>query len=789
MQVFEKEKSALEFEKVLLYIADKCVSGTGRARLLNSPLLFNKAELEGIFREIHEMREVYEADGGFPIWDFADIRVLLNKIEPAESYLAVEDFLKLMNFLELVSEILQFSKKYREKYPLLVSLIKGLSAAEKLLSQLQYTFEPSGKLFDNASPELKQIRREMGRVDNEVHIHMERVLRKYADHVQEEYITLRDGRLVVPVREFSVNKVPGIVHGQSSSGATYFVEPMPVIELNNQMQKLHAAESKEIIRILKRISAQVRELQPELLQNLHVLNELDVLQAKARYANEFDCVSAQINNNFIFEIKAARHPLLLIMQHQPVVPLDLQVGGRFNELLISGPNAGGKTVALKTVGLLQLLFQSGFHIPAAEGTALPLCRKIFTVIGDEQSLENDLSTFSSHIHSLKEIVENVEKESLILIDEIGSGTEPSGGAALAIALLEALNREELVTIATTHQNQLKVYAAETQGMENAAMQFDTEKLSPMFRLESGLPGSSYTFEICRRLGLDERIIDRAVNLAGSDSFELDALLTEAQDKSREYGEKLQEISIKESELAGLLSLYNARNKELKNKKKDFEKQAKAEAQQILLDVNKEIEAVIREIRESHADKQAIKAGRRRIEKLKEKLQPKEEQKALVFKADDFKTGQRARSLRYDVKGKITKVFKNKKEVEIEKDGLKLTVPMAEVEILDEHGQVVSVHASASSGEPVAGVNVPGELDLRGLTVDEALRKTEIYLDSALMSSWSEVRLVHGKGTGALRQAVHQYLAKQKRIKEYRLGRYGEGDTGVTVVTLTEQGRK
>lgn len=783
MTFFEKEKTALEFDKVLAYIGSKCVSGTGRARLLNSSLLFEKEALENVFEEIREMREVYEADGGFPIWEYIDIRTLLTKTEPAESYLPVEDFLKLMSFLELVKDILQFGKKMKGKYPLLWLKISKLFSAEKLLSQLQYTFEPSGKVFDNASAELKQIRREIARTDNEVHVRMERILRKYAEHVQEEYLTLRDGRLVVPVREFSVNKVPGIVHGQSSSGATYFVEPMSVIEFNNQLQKLHAAERKEIVRILKCISRQVRELSAELLQNLHILNELDVLQAKARYANEFSCVAGQVNEAFVFDLKQARHPLLLLMQHQPVVPLNLHAGEDIHEIVISGPNAGGKTVALKTVGLLQLLFQSGFHIPAAEGSALPVCRKIFTVIGDEQSIENDLSTFSSHIHSLKEIVENVQSESLILIDEIGSGTEPTGGAALAIALLESLNREELVTIATTHQNQLKIFAAETPGIENAAMQFDAKKLSPLFTMESGLPGSSYTFEICRRLGLDEELIKRAVELAGHDSFKLDALLTEAQNKSRLYNEKLAEISIKESELAGLLGLYNSRNAELKKKKKEFEKQARAEAGEILQQVNKEIEAVIREIKESQADKQVTQNGRRRIEKLKEKLKPEQEKKTPLVKAADFRTGLRVRSLRYDVMGKISKVFKNKKEVEIEKDGLKLTVRMDEVEILDDHGQVISAPAKNKTSEPAGGVNISNELDLRGLTVDEALRKTEVYLDSALLSSWDEVRLVHGKGSGALRQAIHRYLSGQKRIKAYRLGKYGEGDTGVTVVTL------
>ncbi len=783
MLQFEKEKITLEFDKIISYIALKCVSETGRLRLSGSPVLFNKEYLTQALAQVQEMRDVYEVDGGFPIWEFIDVRRLLAKIEPAESYLAIEDFLKLQSFLELVKEILQFDKKFSEKYSLLHNIIKKLDPAQKLLSQIQFTFDPTGIVFDNASPELKSIRREIAQVEKEIHIRMERTIRKHSEHVQEEYLTLRDGRLVVPVREFSVNKVPGIVHGQSGSGATYFVEPMAVIEFNNQKQKLQAAERKEIIKILKRVSSAVREVQMELIQDLNVLNDLDVLQAKARYANEFGCTAPSLRDEFVFELKDARHPLLLVMQHQPVVPLTLKAGGDFNELLISGPNAGGKTVALKTVGLLQLMFQSGLHIPAAEGTALPICSKVFTVIGDEQSIENDLSTFSSHINSLKEIVENFDDGSLVLIDEIGSGTEPSGGAALAIALLEKFNRQDVVTIATTHQNQLKIFAADTPGIENAAMQFDTEKLSPLFTMESGLPGSSYTFDICRRLGLDDSIIGRAADIAGQDTFKLDALLTEAQSKSRKYTEMLNQISIKNSELAGLFSLYNARNKDLKNKQKQFEKEAKDKAQLILQDVNKEIESVIREIKESQADKQVTKEGRRRITKLKESLQPKEDKAPAPHTPADFAMGQRVRSLRYDILGRITKVFKNKKEVEIEKDGLKLTVSMEETEILDEHGQVLSAASKSPPSETAGAVNIPNELDLRGLTVEEAVSKTEIYLDSALMSSWDEVRLVHGKGTGTLRQAIHQYLSKQKRIKEYRLGKWGEGDTGVTVVVL------
>jgi len=780
----DKVKSTLEFDKVLDDIAQKCVSETGRARLRNSPVLQDKKTLNRIQQTISQMALVYNVEGGFPVWEFVDVRLLLNKIEPAESFLPVEDFLKLQNFLELIKEIRQFDKKYAQKYSYLHQLINRLHPAENLRTLLEFTFEASGKVFDNASPDLKALRREIEQIDSEIHVRMERLLRKYAEHIQEEYLTLRDGRLVVPVREFAVNKVPGIVHGQSGSGATYFVEPMSVIQLNNQMQKLRVAESKEIRKILKRVSRQVRETGAELVQNLDILSELDLLQAKARYANEFNCRAVEIKDSFVFDLRQARHPLLLRMRHQPVVPLNLKAGESFNALVISGPNAGGKTVALKTVGLLQLMFQSGFLIPVAEGSALPLCRKIFAAIGDEQSIENDLSTFSSHINTLKEIVENFETESLILIDEIGNGTEPTGGAALAIALLEKLNRPGVVTIATTHQNQIKIFAAETAGLENAAMQFDTQKLSPLFTLEIGLPGSSYTFDICRRLGLDETVVTRAIELAGHDSFKLDALLSEAQEKSRRYRNMLDKLSIKESELKSLIKLYDEKNEEFKKKKKHFEKEAKTEARSILQNVNKEIEAVIREIRETQAEKQVVKKSRERISALKEKLQDVQENTPSVNKPEVFQKGQRVRSLRYGITGHISKVFIAKSEVEIEKDGLKLQVPMSEVEIIDERGQVISaVPSEPTSAGFSAGVNISNELDLRGLTVDEAIKETERYLDAALLSSWHEVRLVHGKGTGALRLAIQHYLSGLKNIRGFRIGKWGEGDTGVTVVAL------
>ncbi len=786
MSSFYKTSQILEFDKIIDLIAARCVSETGKARLKNSAPLQDAAYLKRVLQWIGEMREVYLSEGGLPLWEFVDVRVLLAKIEPEQSFLETSDFTLLRNFLEITEELRSFGKKQEEKFPELQYFFQRLQPTHKLLNQIHFTIDPSGKIYDNASPQLKALRSEMQRIDQEIHQKLDRIKRKNAEHIQEDFITLSDGRLVLPVREFSVSKIPGIVHGQSGSGATYYVEPMVVVELNNHIQKLRAEERKEIVRILRQLSNLVREEQGALLNNLEVLTELDVLQAKARYANEFDCAAPEIESEFRWKLVKAYHPLLMKMHRDTTVPLNMEVGEDFRILVISGPNAGGKTVALKTVGVLQLLFQSGFHIPVAEGTRMPLCRKVFAAIGDEQSIENDLSTFSSHIQSIKEILENVSDLSLVLIDEIGSGTEPSGGAALAIAVLEYLNQPGIVSLATTHQNQLKTFAADKEGVENAAMQFDMEALRPLFTMEIGVPGSSYTFEICRRLGLPEDVIQRAVALAGEDASRLESVLNEVTRKSQYYRKKVDEISILDSKVKSLKKLYEQKVSELDKKRKKYDQEARREAREFLREVNRTVEAVIREIRESQADRQVIKKARKRLSELKNSFQ--EEQKATATERgaiaiDMFKPGMRVRSTLYGIAGQVSKVFHNRKEIEIEREGLKITVPISEVELLDQDGQAVKPKAlKTASASPVAG-NVPNELDLRGLTVDEALTKAAMYLDQAMLSDWDEVRIIHGKGTGALRKALHEYLRQRSDVKAFRLGKWGEGDTGVTVIPL------
>lgn len=779
---FDRTKNALEFDKIIDDIALKCVSETGKNRIRNAAPFMDQDDLKETLNRITEMREIFTVDGGLPIWEYHDVRILLNKIEPAESYLEIPDCIHVQNLLEVLSDIRSFFKKVHNKYPHLQNLVRDIAENAHLLNQLKFTIEPSGRIYDNASDVLKSIRKDINRLSDEIHIRMNRILKKNSEFLQEDYITLRDGRLVLPVREFSVSKIPGIVHGQSGSGATYFVEPMNIVDLNNQMQKLIATEKKEIIKILRRLAVLIRENGPDLVHNLNLLNELDVLQAKAKYANEVHASMPEVSETFDWILKRARHPLLLRKPDLQVVPLDLEIGTAFRELIISGPNAGGKTVALKTTGILQLMFQCGFHVPVDEGSRFPLCRQMFAVIGDEQSIEQDLSTFSSHIQSVEFIFKHLDDRALILIDEIGTGTEPSGGASLAIAILEKLNREGLVSLISTHHNQLKAFASHTPGVHNAAMQFDHKHLTPLFSLEPGIPGSSYTFEICRRLGLDADIIEAAVSISGEETFKLDRLLADVVEKSREYQEKLRTMSIRESELNSLVKLYETKNETLKKQRKKLEREAAANADAILKDANRLIESVVREIRESQADKKVVKNAKEVIRNKKNAVASYlPEEKTAAVSIESLEPGMRVRSVNYGIKGVISRVFKQKKQVALETDGIHITIDASDIEVLD-MDRVRSVENTPDETvSDTPAITVSNELDLRGLQVEEALEEVETYLDKAILSSWDEVRLIHGKGTGALKQAIHQYLVRKKNIASYRLGRFGEGDTGVTVV--------
>jgi DNA mismatch repair protein MutS2 len=470
MKILLDSDHTLEFDKVLEFISLKCVSELGKIRLKNSQPIDDELLLKNTLKEVSEAKEVYISEGGIPVWSFDDIRLLLNKIEPLDSYLDIADCQKVQNFLEVSESVSNFFEKKEELSEEIKKYADKIDPLSNILNLIKNTIDPSGTIYDNASPDLKKVRAQIGVVSKQIHTKLERIIRKQTEHIQDDFITLRDGRLVIPVREYSVNKIPGIVHGQSATGQTHYVEPMPVVPLNNEIFELYNQEKREVIRILKRLSANFRDNKEALLINQENLVHIDTVQARAQYSIVIDGRAPIINDSFTWNIQNGYHPLLLKKIGKDAIPLSLKIGNDFRIVVITGPNAGGKTVALKTLGLLQLLFQCGFHIPVAEGSKFPVCHQMAAVIGDEQSIEDDLSTFSSHIKKLNEIIEQLTHRSLVLIDEIGTGTDPAEGSALAISFLEEFNRDGIITLVTTHLSELKAFAHKLDQAVNAMRQ-------------------------------------------------------------------------------------------------------------------------------------------------------------------------------------------------------------------------------------------------------------------------------------------------------------------------------
>jgi DNA mismatch repair protein MutS2 len=782
MYGFEEAKTALSLDNIFSIIAKKCVTAPGAENIANLLPYTQKEILIEQIDAVNTIGRINEKNGLLPLKNHFDFKILLNKIEPQNSFLESRECLEVQNILEITAELIAFFKNENISDSYVSRLVEKLDGQKNLLNQLQYTIEPSGEIFDNASKELKEIRKKLRELKEEVNRKLQTISLKNAEHLMEDFITLRDGRLVLPVREFSVSRITGIVHGQSSSGATKYVEPMSVVGLNNEIQELLIDEKREIIKILTRLSNLIREAGPVLIQNQGVITTLDILQARALYGSQIGANPPQIVDDHYWHICGAKHPVLLDRIGTETVPLNLELGNEYSMLIISGPNAGGKTVAMKTIGLIQLMLQCAIPVPVEKDSRFPVCNSIFVQIGDKQSIENDLSTFSSHITGLNKILKNVQDRSLVLIDEIGIGTEPTGGAALALAILEKLNRPGIATLVSTHQNQLKVFASETPGVQNAAMQFDIKELKPLFIMECGVPGSSFTFDICSRFGVDKEIIQRSRELEGSDNQHIDKLLNDIAEKSAFYQNTVREMSLKQSKLDGLVNLYEKNSNELKRQRKLLEKEAKQQAKAILDEANKKIEKVIREIRESAAEKTVVKKLRNELNDFRKNLNEIEtDRQQKKVSVEDIQVGQKIRSLTYNIVGQVSKIFKNKNAVELEREGLKLTINISELELLTETGQTINPEASRSI------TNIPStikpELDIRGCDVDDALQRLEAYLESSVNSNWSEVTIIHGKGTGTLRQAVQQLLKSSKHIRDFRTGRYGEGESGVTMVTL------
>jgi DNA mismatch repair protein MutS2 len=644
-------------------------------------------------------------------------------------------------------------------------------------------------VVDNASHELKQIRRALVFQHERLRSRLNSILEHWSDRgfCRENLITIKGGRFVIPVKEECRTQVKGLIADQSGSGMTIFIEPLETLEIANGIRQLEIDERKEVLRILKSLTASVAIEREAISSSLEVLAIIDSLYARALYARRWKAHAPTINTKHHLRLVKAQHPLLLERHSGEVIPLDLELGKDFRTLVITGPNAGGKTVALKTIGLLTLMASSGILIPAEPGSEIPYMENIHAHIGDEQSIEQDLSTFTSHLTHLKEILEDTSSSKLVLIDEIGAATDPALGSALAMAVMERLTAQKALSVITTHHGALKTFAHQQPGMGNGSMEFDEETLTPTFRFRPGIPGSSYAFEISQRVGIPEDILARSRELVGEDRSNLEQLLTELTKKIKSLERERQESTLKRTQYDALEKLYREQATKLREQEKTLKRKALEEAENLLKDINRQIESCVREIRESQASQKSIQVAHETVRKIKkdvtERIQKIEPQKAekpsKTVPSRAITIGDHVKLEGAEEVGLVVSKQGNRFEVEIGQ--VKLWANRSKLELVE--GKPAKkkdrVKIKIEAGDSTAG----SEIDLRGMTAEEALPLVEKYLFDTYTSGWSSVGIIHGKGTGALRAKILEFLDNHPLVKSTRSGRPEEGDYGVTIVEL------
>jgi DNA mismatch repair protein MutS2 len=768
----------LEFDRILDRLKQLVVSEPGREL---AGLLLPSTSPESIQRElsrVSEAKELLIAEGSVPLDGIKSIAAALKKSSIKNHVLTSKELLDIASTLRVARGVASFTSKRQKNYPQLAASASVLFYDKVVEYNILECIDEDGKIRDTASKELRRIRQEIISTADLLRKNLGSILKRISEKefLQEEIITTRDGRMVIPVKVEHKNHVPGFIHSSSASGATVFIEPAETLTLNNALTELHLAEQRETTRILAGLSLQVQSIRERLEQTLGQLATLDLIFAKAKQSIEILGNPAALPATSRLRLSGARHPVLLQKhRREEIVPLDLELGEDVRTLIITGPNAGGKSVAMKTVGLLALCNQAGLHIPASPESEMCLFEDIFVDIGDEQSIENDLSTYTSHLLCLRDILQRADTHSLVMIDEIGAGTDPAEGGALAAAVLKDLTERGAMTIATTHHGMLKAFAHETPGVSNASLEFDQETLKPTYKFRSGLPGSSYALELAKRLELPEALIDRARELVGDEKVKLEQLLSDLERQSQQYRAQIQEVSAERDRLDSLVRMYDQKMKDLRKEMQFIRKQAVDEAQDLVRGAQALIERSIKEIRESAAAKLVVRSARESIGKLREEMaglnvedQPVEPQDLCLGDTVRFKEGSQTGEI-IDIKHPFATVLSG---------DARLRVKVSELMKVNDR-QAVSPAAPAALYRPEG----KSEIDVRGLLGDEALPKLQRFLDDAMVAGLHRVDIIHGKGTGALRRKVGDFLKTYPHIKSCRLGEWNEGGTGVTVVEL------
>ena len=796
----ENFEHKIDFVSIRQQLYDLCSFLPGKEEVERMAFRTNIREIELMLDETDEMcRILTDPTLDFPAGAFYDVRDDLARIRVEGLFLDEKQLFSLRKTLESTHALLDFLRHIpNESYPALCAMAQQVQPVGGLIREIDRVLDKFGRVKDTASPELAQIRKELLITQSSVSRLLTGILRQaQADGYVEKDASpaLREGRLVIPVSPAYKRKLGGIVHDESATGKTVFVEPARVVEANNRIRELEGEERREIIRILTQVASLLRPHIPDLMATQLFLGHIDFLRAKARWAERVNAIRPHVVEENILQWVGAKHPLLLMAlqkQGKKIVPLDITLSPNKRILVISGPNAGGKSVCLKTVALLQYMLQCGMPLPLKEESVVGIFSDIFIDIGDEQSIEDDLSTYSSHLKNMKFFLRYSTEKSLLLIDEFGGGTEPQIGGAIAESILAKLNDNGAYGVITTHYTNLKLFAEDTMGIENGAMLYDRHNMQPLFQLEIGRPGSSFAVEIARKIGLPEHIIQMATEIVGTEQVDYDKYLQDIARDKRYWENKRQKIRLQEKKLEETIARYEGEMNSIHKTRKELINQAKKEAMDLLQQSNAVIENTIRKIKESQADKENTKAARQDLEAFKERIAPAHPQKVKKQKVqnvlDTLKVGDSVTIKGQSMIGHVLDI--QGKKLTVAMGQLKTTLSISEVEKISNNqmrkqGKMIPSSRSGSDEIKRTKLSFKQDIDLRGMRADEAVQAVMYFIDDAVMVGAGTVRILHGTGTGALRQAIRQYLSTVASVKSFRDEHIQLGGVGITVVELDD----
>lgn len=787
-----KALKTLEYNKITDRLASHASSEPGIKLCRELQPMMDMDEINSALKQTSDAVSRIFRHGSISFAGLKDIRPLTKALEVG-SALGMSELLDICSLLKVAAGARRYGVSEDEAADSLSGLFNVIYDIADVRREIERCILSEDEIADDASAELKNIRRQMRICTERIRTELNSMLNgSDRTYLQEAVITTRGGRYCIPVKAEYKSQVPGMVHDQSKAGSTFFIEPMSVVRLNNEIREYEVKESEEIAKILASLSAMAGNYTAELDADYDILSQLDFIFAKAKLSFEYKGSEPIMNTRGYINIRKGRHPLI---DSRKVVPIDVSIGDEYSELIITGPNTGGKTVTLKTIGLFSLLGQSGLHIPAADNSELTVFNDIFADIGDEQSIEQSLSTFSSHMKNIIEILAKADSNSLVLFDELCAGTDPTEGAALAISILTSLHKLRVTTVATTHYSELKIFALSTEGVQNACCEFDVATLAPTYRLLIGIPGKSNAFAISGKLGLPQYIIDDAKKSLASEDVAFEDVISDLE-KSRVTIEREKlELEEYKKEVEDLKNQLKAKNERLDERSDNILQKAREEASAILREAKETADDAIRKLNKANAAGMSVTELEKQRQRIKDNINKvdkgrvlKSQAPARQHKASDFHIGDRVHVASLNLDGTVHTLPNQKGELNVTIGIMNYNVNMSDLTIIEEASEMRKLKQKSSGIGKLKmskTASISPEINLIGMTSDEAIMTLDKYLDDAFLSHISPVRIVHGKGSGILRNAVHNYLKRQKHVKSFRLGSFGEGDYGVTIVEFKD----